>query len=566
MRVYFTFLFLLFCTFSANAQSSYYVNQVDGNDSSTGLSLNQAFESVEYAVDFLEPGDTLFFVGEFVNDSYQDDYNFSGNINDPYIWTQENTVRINNLNGTQNNYITLKAYNDETVMRGDGANIFRLFNCSYLRIEDFNIYGEVENISLETALALQFVYRESGSSVSLYRVQPGTPAAQVEAMTFPVLENIQRPSYTDTRGLYLSNVHHIQLLNNHIHHTTGNGFRVSNCDYIDIIGNEVNDCSRKSYSGTHGLVVTNAESFDNETSYKIFVIGNKIHHNFNEIYSWAPTKTIITPRIDEGKGISMQRNDEVSGWTHGRFLVANNLTYRNGYSGVHSNAGLRMDFINNTSYLNQYTNDVTYANGEQGGNNIGISVSGGNDFKIYNNITVVDASWGAFPISIRDVENIEIGDNLLYSINAPLSEDPDATAVSENTIIGNPLFVNAEGFDFALSNGSPAIGAANPDFAPDTDFFSNPRIGQSDLGAIERNSMTSIFTQKVEKINVFPNPCQETLFLEGEYEDLRIFDATGRDFTHLTTIENEHIDVRRLPIGIYFLHTERGTSLFVKID
>ena len=89
---------------------------------------------------------------------------------------------------------------------------------------------------------------------------------------------------------------------------------------------------------------------------KINILRNKVHHNYNEIYSWAPTKTIITPYIDEGKGISLQRNDiddnntptdntDDTGWLRGRFLVANNVCYFNGYSGLHSNDGTRIDFI-----------------------------------------------------------------------------------------------------------------------------------------------------------------------------------------------------------------------------
>ena len=260
------------CSFS---QTNYYVDQQNGSDLNNGLDPSSAFESVSEAISNLNPGDTLFFIGEFTNPSYNPTYIYSNDINDPHIWNKENTVRINNLNGTSANYITLKAFDENTILKGDGANIFRMTNSSYIKIEDFEVSGEVQNIPLSTALALQFVYREENSTNSLYRVPEGSTVEDVENNyaspgSLQALNNVTRPSYTDTRGIYISNtVHHIELRNNIIHDTPGNGFRVQGCDYVIIENNEVYNCSRKSYTGTHGLVVTNATSIDTNDDHKI---------------------------------------------------------------------------------------------------------------------------------------------------------------------------------------------------------------------------------------------------------------------------------------------------------
>ena len=66
--------------------------------------------------------------------------------------------------------------------------------------------------------------------------------------------------YTDTRGFYLTDVHHVNINNLTIYNMPGGGLRVSDCDYINIVDNEIYAVSRKSFSGTHGLVVTNANS------------------------------------------------------------------------------------------------------------------------------------------------------------------------------------------------------------------------------------------------------------------------------------------------------------------
>lgn len=570
---YVQMLSVLLLSFCSYGQNSWYVSQQNGDDANDGTNVLAPFETVEHATDFLEPSDTLFFMGVFTNTSYDSDYEYANNINDSHIWTQENSIRFSNVNGTENQYITFKPFDENTLLKGDGSNIFRGLNCSYLRIEGFEIYGEVENIPLSTAKALQFLYRENNSANALYRVPPGTSDLEVGNMSFPVLDNVSRPSYTDTRGLYLSNVHHVDIVNNHIHHTPGNGLRVSDCDYINIIGNEVEYCSLKSFSGTHGLVVTNADSFDDETGYKINILQNKVHHNYNEIYSWAPTKDIITPKIDEGKGISMQRNEPSTGWTHGRFLIANNITYWNGFSGVHTNAGYRMDFINNTCYLNSYTNTITNAGSEQTGNNVGISASESEGIRIYNNISFVDAGWGGFPISIRNTTDLEVGNNLVFGINGTLSTDPDLQNIAENTFEGNPLFEDADIFNFSLLENSPAIGVANPTFAPAIDFFNNARVSVPDLGAVESDFLSGIVSSfEKEKINTFPNPFWDEVIVESpdlNEEDLKIYNVYGQNLTKLIEIERgarTRINTFYLPKGTYFIKIKNMVKLMVKQD
>lgn len=564
-------------SFFSTGQTVWYVDQETGDDSNTGLSIEEAFASVEYAVtEFVNPGDTVLIRGIYKNASYSEGYEFTGDINDPQIWKTENTIKINELNGLPDAYITFKPYDNSTVLRGDGANIFRITNSSYLQIVGFEIEGEVNNISIETALALQFLYRNEGEEESLYRVDPGTSPEEIEGMTFPILDAVSRPSYTDTRGLYLTAVHHIEILNNHIHHTPGTGLRVAECDYINIIGNELDNNSRRSYSGTHALVVTKATSLDTETGYKIFILKNEVHHNYNEIFSWAPTKTIITPRIDEGKGISLQRNREVDGWTSGRFLVANNITYWNGFSGVHSNAGTRMDFVNNTAYFNSYTNSITYED-DPSGNNIGVSSSDGDDIKIVNNIIYIDATWGGFPISVASTTALTVSNNLVYGVGAELALDTDLEGIETDQIMANPLFVDTETFNFALQETSPAIGMANIAFAPADDFYSQLRDALPDLGAVEFTTDDS----GVETLNqagfigAYPNPFStSTRLILGDAlkgnSAVVIYDVSGKMvFFQEVAAGNSTVEINQSGIGkgiffLYLIEADSGVRLASK--
>lgn len=541
------------------SQTSWYVSQQHGSDDHDGLSPSTPFKTVGHAVSQLQSGDTLLLMGEFTNEHYLPDYAYTGDINDPHIWLIEHTLKISGLHGSQDKYITLKSYDENTVLKGDGANIIRITNSSYLRLEGLEVYGEVEHIPLETARALQFLYRDPETDEVLYRVPPGTPDEEVEDLTLPVLGSVLRPTYTDTRGVYLSNVHHIIIRGNKIHHTPGVGLRVADCEYIDIVENEIHDCSRKSYSGTHALVVTKAASTDELDNYKINILRNKVHHNYNEIYSWSPQKSFITPRIDEGKGISLQRNN-LNSWTHGRFLVANNISYWNGFSGVHTNDGKRMDFINNTCYMNSYTNTVTYAGQEQKGKNIGISAQSSEDINIINNAIYIDNAWGAHPISVSNTSGYAVFDNIIFGDNGPLNQDPDVEAVQVNTTVADPLFVDAPHFDFTLQSHSPAIGIANADYAPATDFFGNTRDGQPDLGAIEYDSLVGVyFPNRPHELKVYPNPFHRELSIEGGWQlhCVELYTLTGQ------CVHREELRSNKARFNLSFL---RKGSYMLKIN
>ena len=433
------YLVLILLSTGLSAQTTWYVHLQRGDNNNNGISPSTPVQNVDFLLqqNLINPGDTVCIMGEYHNPDYDPAFVYGGNDdrNNPHIWHQQNTIKISNLHGNRNQYITFKPYDENTVLKGDGANIFRVNNSSYLIIEDFEVYGEVENIPLSEAEGLitdgmQFLYLDPNTvdpfhptlNEVLFRVTVGTTIDQIENMTFPIIDNVIRPSYIDTRGIYVSNSHHIKIKDNYVHHIPGGGIRVSKSSFVEITGNHIHDCTRRSYSGTHALVVTNtknnhANSTDNPL-YSILIEKNHIHHNYNEIFSWVETKPFITPRIDEGKGISLQRNNS-NAWKKGnmRILVRNNLTYWNGFSGVHSNDGWHIDFINNTAYMNSYTNTITYANDTQQGKNIGISSQGGEDVRIFNNISVIDTKWGGFAISSGNTKNLVVENNLIYGIN-----------------------------------------------------------------------------------------------------------------------------------------------------
>lgn len=580
--IYFSILF----SFFLNAQTTYYVDQINGSNANNGITTSTAFKSINQAISVVLPGDTISIIGVYTNSSYNASFSFTNN-HDPHLWHKENSIRINNLNGTATGYITIKAFDDNTILKGDGDNILRITNSSYLRIEGFNIEGEVPKIPLSTANALQFVYIDVDNTLDpndptaleiLYRDQDCisncTAGAVVDGEIYTDISdvNVSRPSYIDTRGLFLSNVHHIDILDNTIHDTPGTGLRVADCEDINIIGNEVYNCSRKSYSGTHALVVTKATSTRTTDDYRIKVQRNKIHHNYNEQYSWAPTKTVITPHIDEGKGISLQRNQTTYNtdgsinvnWENGRILVENNICYFNGFSGVHSNDGNRIDFINNTCYFNSYTKSITEGITSSNGGNIGISAQGGSDIKIINNISIIDKglSKSAISSNLTASDGLVVENNIIYGTDlsgnsGTINEDANIVAVQINTQKTDPQFVNPVNFDFNLQQSASAIDNAKVLDAPLIDFFEQNRDSSPDIGAVEYIDATlSLLEHTYTDFSLYPNPVNDILFIQGntfEKSDITITNLLGQEFKNFSLTGNNSVNLSDLPSGLYII-------------
>ena len=576
-----------------NAQNNWYIDQQNGSNSNNGHSPVNALKSLDYILDnnLLQPGDTVFIMGRYNNPSYDPDFTYGGNSdrNNPHIWNRENTLKIYNVNGTKNKFITFKPYDENTILKGDGICILRIMNSSYLNIEGFNIYGEVENIPLSEAEGLetdgmQFLYLDSNTvdilhpalDEVLFRVEVGTTIEEIWNMTFPIIGQVYRPTYIDTKGIYITNSHHLNIVNNTIQFTPGCGLRIVESAYINVKGNDIHDCTRRSYSGTHALVITKSIPYTPESNddpvYTIKVSGNKVHNNYNEIFSWVGTKPFIKPVIDEGKGISLQRNDYDSWQSSGqRILVENNICYWNGYSGVHSNDGYHIDFFNNTCYMNSYTNTVTYADGDQSGQNIGISTQRGHDIRICNNISVIDTDWGGYAISSSSSTDVIVSHNIIYGVNGIPNQDDDVVPIQENTIVADPLFVDATGNNFNIKSNSPAVNAAAAQYAPATDYYDFVRDTLPDIGAIEFHVTSVKENKNISSIIVYPNPFTDYITItnkRAKKETISIYNIEGNNVSSDVKIikTNGHISINtsKLTSGIYLLKVNNSTETIIK--
>lgn len=530
----------LFCSIPTFTQVSYYIGTA-GNDSNLGTTESNPLATFDYALNLAQHGDTIFVLpGIYSNLTY-------GNID---IWKNETTFKINNKHGVSEDYLVIKPlYPGTVVLHGDGSYIFQIRNSSFIRVEGFEIEGEVENIPLSLALQYQFTYKDANGIVQ-ERVPPGTPASTIETMTFPILNNITRPYYFSTMGILVQGSHHIDISNNTVHHMPGTGIRAFESDYVSINKNNVHNNSRRSSIGNHGLVIHSALSNDSTDTFKIHIIQNTVHSNYNEVYSWSENKTFITPHIDEGKGISLQKNTYNNGWTHGWFYIANNVCYNNGFSGIHLNEGVRARIVNNTCVNNSFTGN---------GNNLGISSQTADSIEIFNNI-IVSPDWG-FALNHPNTNNLIIQRNIIQGI---ISSEADL--IDLETIFVDPLLSDVLYNDFSLTSTSPAIDQALATVAPETDFLNQLRVSP-DIGAFEFQSSSVLNQSLFRPLLVFPTVSSNEITISGAHlnSTFLINELTGKNvLAGQIEYENQIIDVSKLNNGLYTIRCEEQAGYFFK--
>jgi parallel beta-helix repeat protein len=416
-------LVVLFLNYVSVFATTYYVSG-NGNDNNNGLSTSSAFRTIQKAANLTNPGDTVY----VMNGTYT---------NRPY----EAVVYISR-SGTSSAWITYKAYPDHTpkikfnYWQGFGIN-----SASYIEINGFDIEGNNKNVTLEQCK------------------QNGGAECNGNGISLDGRKVTDKP-------------HHIRILNNTIH-DCGAGIASIQSDYISIEHNTIYNNSWYSKYATSGISTWQNWRFDENAGYKMFIRYNVVYNNYTQI-PWEACNC-----ISDGNGIIIDdskntQNGSTLGPYTGRTLVANNIVFNNGGSGIHSYMSEHVDIVNNTAYLNSRVLSNYGA----------IFANNSNDVKILNNILYAGA--GKAINSNNSNSNVIYDYNLYFGGNKPV-------VVGLHDLISDPKFVNPSidpaTANFHLQQGSPAIdsGTSIATLRDDIEGNSRPKGSRYDRGAYEFN-------------------------------------------------------------------------------
>jgi hypothetical protein len=418
--------------------TTYYVTQT-GNDGNTGTSIANAWRTLNRASGIVNPGDTV--------------YALDGDFSEPYGYT---ALYLNRA-GTAKHWIRFKAYpgTHPIIHNTYWDGVLLGAQAAYIEIDGFTVLGPNASLTLAGAQS------QTGIANPLY--DGNCMAVDGSGGTAT-----QRP-------------HHIRFIHNVVGECGGGGIAVQFADYVTISENTVYNNGWYGIYGNSGISVLGSWNSDTYTGEKILITSNRVFGNFNYI------PYVYAGRITDGEGIILDTNNNSLGNTGlppyaGRILVANNISYNNGSSGLLVFETDHADIINNTTY-NNVLSPVLSGGGE-------LDLYGATDTNVINNILYAgdgqnplqNVSWAACADCTVDYNIYYNGSNTGAPIGGP------------DDIVANPQFVNPEAanpFDanFKIKRTSPAVDAGESwiDHYFDHDIVKRPLLNGWDIGAYEYN-------------------------------------------------------------------------------
>jgi parallel beta-helix repeat protein len=333
------------------------------------------FSTIQAAGDVALPGDTVRVKkGVYHNPGFG-----TSNTNGP-------AVLIKKGGNAEGGNLTLLGEPGAVIEYDGSGGILGAKDVSYVTIKNFVVKGPAVGIS--ESLALQ--HRLDNPALSKYKG---------EGISFP------GPS------------HHIEVLNNVVMDACGTGIRVNQGNYITIQGNTVSNSTGCTASASSALVIAQATNVDDVDTVKITILGNKVFDNRNRVPFFAPNGfppgahppfpsygTAESTYIIDGSGIYLTRNSQF--YSHGKFLIANNVAYGNGINGLVVHYTDHVILKNNT-----IANNGTVPLTAHRQRNSGLTINHSQDIEIVNNRVQVNIAGDAAIRFFGDVSGINASGN-----------------------------------------------------------------------------------------------------------------------------------------------------------
>ncbi|MEU2250992.1 right-handed parallel beta-helix repeat-containing protein [Streptomyces sp. NPDC019224] len=407
------------------ASGTYYVS-ASGSDDNDGRSPKSPFRTIQHAADLTKPGDTV----QIMNGTYRDT-------------SAEGVVVIRN-SGTSDAPITFTTYKNHKpkIAPVTGWNGIVLVGASHVVVEGLEIQGSAESLTLEDATA---------------QADPKKPTYNQNCLH--AREGADKAPWS-----------HVTLRNLYVHDCPGGGLSTTGGDYITIEDNVVHSNAWYSVYANSGISVLTPEAVDESRGVKISIQRNVVHDNESKV------KWVACDCISDGNGIIVDStiHPETSGGVYtGRTLVANNLSYDNGGSGIHAYKSAHVDIVNNTAYLNSRSPALSYPN---------VGAWGSEDVQVLNNISVAREG--------KETNFTHGNENVIYDYNI-YSGGLKPRVMGVHDKVADPLLVHPGTdpavADFRIERGSPAVDSGTRFDAVESDFAGDkrPQGTAYDRGAFE---------------------------------------------------------------------------------
>jgi hypothetical protein len=467
-KIFNFFLFFVLFSTSIFAQTNIFVSTT-GNGITGNGSISNPYLTITKAATVAQPGDFVLVRGGTYRNS---DFATAD------IWNGTNAVTIT-ANGSAGNYITFMPYsNEHVIIEFNGTYAVFIQNASYIKFKGFDVKGLGDVIDPADALAAWGLYKDLNGDVQDLAADLGIDPADltIRGTTIPKPSDPTaiKPTLYNSRGIVANSSHHIDIENNILREIPSAAIRAQQSDYVNIIGNEVYHCTYWTTQGVGAITVSEATvtpAGDTYTGEKIFIKNNRVYENENRFVSWNPTKNFIQFEIDEGTGIFLTRNYMT--YTHGKMVIANNISYKNGASGIVCHYTNDVTIEHNTVYGNGTTND-----GPPGG--IGVNTS--TNVMIRNNIAYAKSNKWALGKVGGTLTNVTAEANIIYKD----SGTPNVVNFfTSGYTITNPLLMNVATNDLSLTASSPAKNTGSTNATQTTDLMGNLRDATPDIGAYE---------------------------------------------------------------------------------
>lgn len=564
----FIFSFLQVIFLSSICAQDYYVS-TSGNDGNTGLSVGNAWRTIQYAVDNIGPGATVNILGGEYNERVE--IFVSGTAADPIIIKNfdANPAILDGTGATQpwdamlaifdQDYITIEGLVIRDNVKLDAQGILIEGDCQNITIRNNEIY----NISYAAGVDNAPCPDKNSQPIIVY----GTSANAIADLL--IENNVVRDCNVGcSEGLAINgNVDRFTVNRNKV-------FNINNIG-IDVIGGEGTGPIGSDFA--RGGFVTNNEVYNCKSPYATAA----------GIYSDGASDVLIENNLVYDNQWGIEVGCENVNFTSFVITVQNNFIYNNDDAGLSiggfdfpngSGKVVSASIVNNTLYNNDTnlgglsgtTGDInlSYTEFATIGNNIVLSTN-------QDNLLLYESNAASM--------NLTLDYNLYYLLSNPGSPEWEyegviytdlaafqaATSLEVNGIYADPLLENSGAFDLHLTSGSPAIDQGfNNYFNGSFDYDGENRVigGTIDIGADEFSGLIN-----PGDVNLQVSPiCLELLYdptptlftLDGNFTDATI-DILDAAMTSIFTVPQANgpytVDTTTLGSGIFFIRVASNT-------